>query len=59
MSDSEWLHAILERMQSDIEYIKADVRALRDARLKMTGAAVAVSAVVTVLVNGVMIWLRA
>ena len=56
MSD-EWLHAVLERMQADINEIKADVRPLRDFRLKMTGAVITISALSTLAINAVIAWL--
>ena len=58
MSDSEWLHAVLERMQADINEIKSDVRHLHEFKFKLAGGAIVLSSLLTLAINVIAIWFR-
>lgn len=58
MAETAWLRELLRTMQADIEVIKADVKTLSLKDAKTSGMTVVICFIVTLLVNGLALWLR-
>ena len=59
MSETDWLRVTLERMQSDIDEIKQDVKVWHEFKFKLAGGVFVLSSLITVLLNLVGLYLRA
>ncbi len=59
MPEVDWLGVTIQEIQTDVREIKEDVSALREYRAEIHGKVIMLSAVISVVIGLIGLWLRA
>ena len=59
MAETDWLKVTLDRIQSDIDEIKDDVKMLHEFKFKIAGGVIALSTILTLILHVISLALKA
>lgn len=58
MDQEKWLEKVIDKMQSDLTEMKADVKSLLEARAKNEGKMYVIVGIITIGINLLAAWLK-